>query len=244
MGTSHELGQNFARAFDITYSDETGQRRLVWQTSWGVSTRLVGGLIMAHGDDAGLRLPPALAPTQVVVLLVRAEDGAGEAASALTEELAAQSTRVVLDDRVDLAFGRRSVDWELKGVPVRIEVGPRDLAEGRATLVRRDTATKEPVLLGDVARRVVTALHDAQRSLLEAARLHRESRTVDVSSLEAAVEAASVGFARLPWASVCEEGERRLAERGVTVRCLRGPDDTFPVSGDAPDLVAVVGRAY
>ncbi len=245
MGTSHELGQNFARAFDITFSDETGERVHVWQTSWGVSTRLVGGLIMAHGDDAGLRLPPALAPTQVVVLLVRAEEGAAEAAVTLTEELERSGVRVRLDDRVDLAFGRRSVDWELKGVPVRLEVGPRDLAEGRVILVRRDASTKEPVPLGDVGRRVVAVLDDAQQMLLADARLRRDDRTEEVATLEEAVEAASSGFARLPWAVVGEEGESRLAERGVTVRCLVRPDGPQPGGAeDDTDLVAVVGRAY
>ncbi len=244
MGTSHELGQNFARAFDITYSDDTGERVHVWQTSWGVSTRLLGGLIMAHGDDAGIRLPPVLAPVQAVVLLVRAEDGAGEAAAALTAELAGTGIRVRLDDRVDLAFGRRSVDWELKGVPVRLEVGPRDLAQGRATLVRRDTATKEPVPLADVAARVALVLDDVQRSLLHGARLRRDERTAEVATLEDAVEAAAAGFARLPWAVVGEEGESRLVERGATVRCLMHPEATHSVDQDDADLVAVVGRSY
>src|SRR5206468_9092461 len=118
-------GQNFATAFDITFQSATGTTEHPWQTSWGVSTRLVGALIMGHGDDAGLRLPPVLAPVQAVVLLVRAEDGAGERAAALAAELADAGVRVQLDDRVDAGFGRRAVEWELKGVPVRLEVGPR-----------------------------------------------------------------------------------------------------------------------
>src|SRR5437660_2483724 len=138
MGTSHELGQNFAKAFDITFQSATGTTEHAWQTSWGVSTRLIGALVMGHGDDAGLRLPPRLAPIQAVVLLVRAEEGAGERAAALAAELADAGVRVQLDDRVDTGFGRRAVEWELKGVPVRLEVGPRDLAAGTAALVRRD----------------------------------------------------------------------------------------------------------
>ncbi|MBA3303270.1 MAG: proline--tRNA ligase, partial [Acidimicrobiia bacterium] len=123
MGTSHELGQNFARAFAMSYLDDTGAEQLAWTTSWGVSTRMVGGLIMAHGDDAGLRLPPALAPVQAVVVLVRDEEGSGARAARIVAELADRGGRVRLDDRVDTSFGRRSVDWELKGVPLRIEVG-------------------------------------------------------------------------------------------------------------------------
>ena len=142
MGTSHELGQNFAKAFGIQFSSDTGAQEYVWQTSWGASTRLVGALIMAHGDDAGLRLPPRLAPVQVVVLLVRDEEGTRRAAEALVDELRAAGHRVRLDDRVGTSFGRRSVDWELKGVPVRVEVGPRDLALGQVTVVRRDRHEK------------------------------------------------------------------------------------------------------
>src|SRR5206468_2624158 len=140
MGTSHVLGQNFARVFGITYLTESGDQEFAWQTSWGVSTRLVGALIMAHGDDGGLRVPPALAPVQAVVVLVRDEEGAGQRAAALAAELGDAGIRVELDDRVDTGFGRRAVEWELKGVPVRLEVGPRDLASGTATLVRRDVA--------------------------------------------------------------------------------------------------------
>ena len=127
MGTSHELGQNFAKVFETQYSSESGSLEYVWQTSWGSSTRMVGGLIMCHGDDAGLRVPPRLAPIQVVVLLVRGEDGAGEAAERLARELKGVDVRTEIDTRTDLSFGRRVVDWELKGVPVRVEVGPRDL---------------------------------------------------------------------------------------------------------------------
>ena len=145
MGTSHELGQNFAKAFGTQYSSETGALEHVWQTSWGTSTRMMGGLIMAHGDDSGLRLPPRLAPTQAVVLLVRDEDGAGAAAEQLTAELRRRrgaGPRSTL--AADVSFGRRVTDWELRGVPVRVEVGPRDLAQGVVTLVRRDTRREGP----------------------------------------------------------------------------------------------------
>ncbi len=244
MGTSHELGQNFAKAFDITYSDEHGGRTHVWQTSWGVSTRMVGGLIMAHGDDAGLRVPPALAATQVVILVVRDEAGAGDVAASLARALTAAGVRASVDDRTDVAFGRRSVDWELKGVPVRVEVGPRDLAEGRVTLVHRIEGTKQSVAVAEAPDRVVAALNEAQRALLVDARQRREANTVEVETLDAAIEAAQTGWARLPWATVGEDGENRLAGRGVTVRCLQRPDGGLPATDDEADLVAVVGRSY
>jgi prolyl-tRNA synthetase len=244
MGTSHELGQNFARAFDITYLDASGAEQLAWTTSWGVSTRMIGGLIMAHGDDLGLRLPPEVAPVQAVVLLVRDEEGAGDRAVSLAEELKAAGVRAQLDDRVETGFGRRAVDWELKGAPVRLEVGPRDLAGGTVTLVRRDTGTKESVPVEGAARAVGDALAATQRDLLDGARAVREERTVDAADAGEALEAARGGFARVPWAALGPEGEARLAADGVTVRCLRRPDGSVPDADDEPDLVAVVARAY
>jgi prolyl-tRNA synthetase len=244
MGTSHELGQNFARAFDMTFLDAGGASQLAWTTSWGVSTRLVGGLIMCHGDDAGLRLPPAVAPVQVVVLLVRDEGGTGDAARSVVAELAAAGVRVELDDRVETSFGRRSVDWELKGVPVRIEVGPRDLAEGRVTLVRRDTGEKAPVELAAAAGRATEALAAVQAELLDEAVRHRDGRTAEVASVAAALDAAQEGFARIPWDVLGDEGEEELARSGVTVRCVQRADGSVPAADDEADLVAVVARAY
>ncbi|NCY16965.1 MAG: proline--tRNA ligase, partial [Actinobacteria bacterium] len=130
MGTSHELGQNFARAFDIAFQSAEGQQELAWTTSWGVSTRMVGGLIMCHGDDDGLRIPPRLAPVQAVVMAVREDAAVIDRCRSLAEELLAAGVRVELDLRTETSAGRRATDWELKGVPVRLELGPRDLAEG------------------------------------------------------------------------------------------------------------------
>ena len=166
MGTSHELGQNFAVPFNITFSNASGTLEHVWQTSWGTSTRLIGALVMGHGDDFGLRLPPALAPTQVVVMLVKDAPEVGQAAGALVAELAAAGHRVRLDDRTDTSFGRRSVAWELKGVPVRVEVGPRDLAEGNVTLVIRHRREKVSVPLGALSGRVAEVLTEAAADLL------------------------------------------------------------------------------
>jgi prolyl-tRNA synthetase len=244
MGTSHELGQNFSRVFGTQFSSEAGTLEYVWQTSWGVSTRLVGALIMAHGDDSGLRLPPSLAPVQVVVLLVRAEDGAGEAAATLADELRALGHRVRLDDRVETSFGRRSVEWELKGVPVRVEVGPRDLAQGQVTVVRRQTLEKRSVPLAAVVGEVSDALGATQSGLLDEARTRQAERTQIVSSMDEAASAAADGFAVVPWEVVGDEGEDQLATAGVSVRCLQRPDGSLAESEDEPDLVAVVARAY
>ncbi len=244
MGTSHELGQNFSRAFGIQFQDDTGRSENAWQTSWGVSTRLVGALVMGHGDDAGLRLPPNLAPTQVMVVLVRAEDGAAEAASTLVADLRRAGVRVELDERVETSFGRRAIEWELKGVPVRVEVGPRDLAEGNAVVVRRDTGAKEAVALGAVVERVVTTLGEVQAALHADALERREARTVTATSVDEAREGAQSGFARVPWEKVGEEGEDALAESGISVRCLRRADGGLPESSSEAGLEATVGKAY
>ncbi|TQS44302.1 proline--tRNA ligase [Cryptosporangium phraense] len=244
MGTSHELGQNFAKAFDVQYLSAEGQREYVWQTSWGTSTRMVGGLIMGHGDDNGLRLPPRLAPTQAVVMVVKDGEGVGEASAKLVAELRGAGVRVALDDRTDTPFGRRAVDAELKGVPIRVEVGPRDLAEGNVTLVRRIPGTKTPTAVGATATAVTAALVEDQQALYDEALARREDRTADVTTVEDAIDAAATGWARIPWATLAEGGEARLAQEAITVRCLIRADGSVPESDTEADVVAVVGRSY
>jgi prolyl-tRNA synthetase len=245
MGTSHELGQNFARVFDIQYLDASGEQQLCWTTSWGTSTRMVGGLIMAHGDDAGLRVPPRLAPIQAVVLVVKAEEGVAETASRLVDDLRAAGVRVRLDDRVDQGFGRRTVDWELKGVPLRVEVGPRDLATGQVTLVDRLRGGKQAVAIGELTRQVPDMLAAQQTDLLVEATASRDARLADAKSVSEAVEAAEDGWARIPWDVLREEdGEAKLREFGITVRCLLRRDGTLPDSEDGADIIAYVAKAY
>jgi prolyl-tRNA synthetase len=244
MGTSHELGQNFARAFGIDYLAASGQRELVWTTSWGITTRLIGGIVMAHGDDLGLRVPPRLAPVQVEVLVVRPGDGVAEVAHKLTTALLGVGVRATLNERVDVPFGRRAIDAELKGYPVRIEIGPRDIAENRVVMVRRVTGEKIAVPIDGVVGLVTAALEADQKTLYEQALTRQRQRTADVASVPEAIEAASTGWARLPWSEVGSDGEAELNAQGVTVRCLVRADGGVPDSEDEPDLVAVVGRAY
>src|ERR1700761_8033122 len=163
MGTSHELGQNFARAFGIRFTNESGQARYVWQTSWGVTTRLLGAMIMVHGDDQGLRVPPRLAPVQVVVLVARGGPGVIEAATTLVGELERAGVRAELDDRIDVSVGRRIIDHELRGVPVRVELGPRELTAHEAVVVRRVGGFKQTVALGDLLGRLPQILEDDQQ---------------------------------------------------------------------------------
>jgi prolyl-tRNA synthetase len=245
MCTSHELGQNFAKVFDTTYTNAQGALEYVWQTSWGMSTRLVGALVMAHGDDFGLRLPPAVAPCQVLVMVVKEEEGVRPAAEALVGELRAGGLRARLDDRTDTSFGRRSIDWELKGVPVRLEVGPRELAQGNVTLVVRHSREKKSVPLAGAATAVASALASVGGELRDEAAAALRSRTAEVATLEEAVEAGSFGFARVPLTALGPDGEDRLAVHAITVRCLQRPDGSLAEPGDDDGaLVAVVGRSY
>ncbi|MDO0925229.1 proline--tRNA ligase [Streptomyces sp. TG1A-8] len=244
MATSHELGQNFAKASHTRYLSRDGSQEYVWQTSWGSTTRMIGALVMAHGDDDGLRVPPRLAQVQAVVLAVK-DDGAVLAeVRRISDRLAAAGVRVQVDDRTDTPFGRRAVDWELKGVPVRIEVGPRDLRDGTAVLVRRITGSRGPVAVDALPGIVPGVLADDQALLLAQSRRRREDRTVEVTTVGEAVEAAGSGWARIPWAALGPAGEAELAERGVSVRCLLAADGSVPTSDDQPGNVAVVARAY
>jgi prolyl-tRNA synthetase len=244
MGTSHELGQNFARAFQIEYSSKEGSRELCWTTSWGSSTRMLGGMIMCHGDDNGLRVPPQAAAVQAVVTVVKDGDQVMAAATKLRDALSDAGVRVILDDRVDTPFGRRAVDAELKGYPVRIEVGPRDLAGGNVTLVTRLDGAKQPLPLDQAVDSVTVALREAQENLLSEARTRREQNTAEVSTVDEAIEASTTGWARLPWSSVGVEGENKANAQGVTVRCLTREDGAVPDTEDEPGLVAYLARAY
>ncbi|MEU6859713.1 proline--tRNA ligase [Glycomyces sp. NPDC046736] len=244
MGTSHELGQNFARAFDIQFQGKDGQQAHGWTTSWGTSTRMVGGLIMGHGDDSGLRVPPRLAPVQAYVMVVKDSDEVQGAAKQVFDELKSSGLRVKLDHRADVAFGRRAVDAELKGYPVRIEIGPRDLKNGEATLVSRVKGVKETVPLGMLAEAVAAALEGDQQALFDEALERRERLTADAATVDEAVEAAQTGYARLPWDACGVEGEQKAAAAGVTVRVLQREDGSVPDSLDEPGLIAYLARSY
>ncbi|MFZ3560098.1 proline--tRNA ligase [Streptomyces sp. BH055] len=245
MGTSHELGQNFAKAFNTRYLSKDGAEELVWQTSWGSTTRMIGALVMMHGDDNGLRVPPRLAATQVVVLAVKDDEAVLRKVRDIGDILKKAGIRVHVDDRTDTPFGRRAVDWELKGVPVRVEVGPRDLENGTAMLARRIPGGKTPVALEALVAVLPKILEEDQALLLAQSRERRQLRTADVTTVAEALEAtAEGGWARIPWATLGEAGENELAGHGVSVRCLLTPEGAVPDADDAAGNVAVVARAY
>ena len=224
--TSHYLGQGFARTFDVRYTGRDGSEKYPYATSWGATTRLVGGVVMAHGDDHGLRLPPRVAPQQVVIVpIFREEDRADvlEAAAAVGDELRAAAVRVRVDDRHEYRPGFKFNAWELKGVPLRIEIGGRDLAAGVVTVARRDTGAKKQIPLPRVAVAIDEMLNDVQASLFQAARDERERRTLrDPSGYEEMVEylREAGGFVAAPWCgrTVCEVRVRD--DSFATIRCL------------------------
>jgi prolyl-tRNA synthetase len=245
MATSHELGQRFSRAFNISYSSAEGATELCWTTSWGASTRMLGGLIMCHGDDFGLVLPPALAPVQVVVVVVKDIDGAvGRAAATLVEELKARGVRVMLDDNVAQAFGWRATDWDLQGVPIRVELGPRDLGENAALLYRRDTRAKDKVVLDDVVDEAQRLIGRIQTDMYEAATARRDATVSDCATVDQARDVAQTGVARIPWELVGTAGEQDLATSGLTVRCLQLSDGSLAETDDDAGALAYVARAY
>ena len=232
--TSHYLGQGFARAFDVRYAGRDGSEQYPYATSWGATTRLVGGVVMAHGDDRGLRLPPRLAPQQVVIVPIGRDDDRAdvlEAAAALADELRAAGVRVRVDDRAEHRPGFKFNEWELKGVPLRLELGGRDLAAAAVTVVRRDTGEKRQIRLGAATAAIGELLDDVQASLFESARDEQERRTLrNPSGYRELIEylRTAAGFAAAPWCGRAGCEARVKEECSATIRCLPLADESSP----------------
>jgi prolyl-tRNA synthetase len=230
-GTSHYMGTNFAKAFDIQYAAESGELELCHTTSWGMSARMIGGVIMTHGDDKGLILPPLLAPYQVVIVPI----GRGEQAEQVLQparELASRlrlaGIRTHVDDRPQLSPGFKFNDWEMRGVPVRLELGPRDLEAGVATLSRRTGGDKEQLPLDAAADRLPAILDEVQDELLRRATEFRDSRTATVDEWDAFADAVGIGWARALHCGRPECEDDIKAETTATPRCipLDGPAES------------------
>lgn len=222
MGTSHNLGQNFAKGFDIQFLDKDGTLKYPWQTSWGTSTRMIGGLIMVHGDDRGLKLPPKVAPIQCMVIPIAAhKEGVTEKSREIYEQIKAAGIRADIDER-DQSAGWKFNDCELRGIPLRIEIGPKDIENGCAVLVRRDTFEKITVSLNQIAQTVEEMLEAVHKNMLESARKFREQHTFiahDFEEFQKGIEQGR-GFVKAMW---CGETECELAikeKTGVTTRCM------------------------
>jgi prolyl-tRNA synthetase len=220
--TSHDLGQNFSKPFDITYQSKEGVKEYVWQTSWGFSTRSLGGLFMTHGDDNGLVLPPVLAPFQVVIIPVRSVEGVAEYCQQLANTLSTAGIRVKLDDRDGESFGYKINKWELKGVPLRFEIGPREVEEGSLVAVKRGKVKLEATTMDKVADLVRTTLNNIQVELLASAESFLEEHTHSVDSYDEfkRIMASSRGFIRALWCedALCEQAIKD--ETTATTRCL------------------------
>lgn len=231
--TSHNLGQNFAKAFDIRFLDQNGVLQYCWTTSWGLSTRFIGAIIMVHGDDQGLILPPRLAPHQVVIVPIYKSDEERikvlEAARRIRSELVASGLRVVLDEREGTSPGFKFNDWEMRGVPLRIEIGPKDVAKENVVLARRDTpgkGGKSFVPQAGISEAVSGALEAVQKALYDRALNFRNANTADPKDFEDFRAAVEKGFAYSFWCG-SPECERRIKEETkATTRCIPfdGPD--------------------
>ena len=254
-GTSHHLAQNFTSAYGISYSDRENTLQHPFQTSWGLSTRIIGGLIMAHGDEAGLVIPPRVAPIQVVVVPITSSDEAAAAdvdsACARLEAEASAEVRIRVDRREGMRPGEKFAHWELRGVPLRITVGPKDLADGNVTLVRRVDGEQSAVPLDGLGARLQGLLDDTQRAMFERARRFMDERCVDVRNLEELTAAfeGQPGFASGPFCNRAEcEVAVKSAVHALTVRNLRadrsGGGAPCLACGEPADDVALMARAY
>jgi prolyl-tRNA synthetase len=252
-GTSHNLANHFAKVFDITYLDSDGELKYVWQTSWGVSTRLIGAIIMVHGDDRGLVMPPRVAPTQVILVPIapkKARETVLPKATEIFNGLQKADIRIEMDDREEYSPGWKFNEWEMKGVPLRIEVGPRDLEAGQAVLARRDTGEKETVPLAELNERVPKVLEEIQANMFEKAKLFREEntfRTDDYAEFKQIIEEKR-GFIISRWCgdSDCEQAIKE--DTKATIRCLPFDMQTEPGKclrcENQSDKLAYFARAY
>ena len=252
-GTSHYLGQNFAKAFDVKFQTENNTEELVYATSWGVSTRLVGALIMVHGDDKGLRLPPKVAPVQIVIIpIIKNEDDLAairEFLKPLTGRLEEKKVRFQLDDRLKESPGFKFNEWELKGVPIRVEVGPRDMESGTVFCARRDTGEKESFNVTASGEKLISLLDEIQENLYNQALEFREKNTFSAGNYEefkSLIEAG--GFIRCGWDGIADTETAVKSETKATIRCILQDENIDGLqciySGSPAKYMVIFARAY
>ena len=249
-GTSHYFGQNFTKPFEVKFQNREGKEEYAYQTSWGISTRLIGAVIMAHGDNRGLKLPPRVAPVQAVIVpIAQHKEGVLEKANELFEELN-KNYRMKLDDRDNYSTGFKFNDWEMRGVPVRIEIGPRDIENGVAILSRRDNGEKETVELSKLNERLGELLEEIQESMFKACEKRREEKTTVAYSLEEIIKnlEENQGYVKTMWCGDVECENKIKEETGAHSRCIPFAQehlaDTCPVCGKKADKMVVWGRQY
>ena len=252
-GTSHFLGQNFAKAFDVKFINKNNEQEYVWATSWGVSTRLMGALIMTHSDDNGLVLPPKLAPIHVAIVPIYKEkaqlDAISERVAPIIDALRAKGLTVKYDDADNRRPGFKFADYELKGVPVRLAIGARDLENGTAELVRRDTLEKEVVPLDGIVDEIVKILDDIQESLYQKALKRRTERTITVDTYDEFKQKIEQGyFIMAHWDGTTETEEKIKEDTKATIRCIPFDGDPTPgkcmVTGKPSERRVLFAKAY
>ena len=254
-GTSHNLGQNFAKAFEIKYLDKTGVQQFCWTTSWGLSTRVVGAIIMVHGDDQGLVLPPKLAPYQIVIVPIAKTDEERsqtiEAARKLKSTLDNANYRVKIDERDGVSPGFKFNDWEMRGVPLRIEIGPKDLAKNSVMLARRDRPGREgksPASMDDIAGVVGNMLSEIKSGKHAKALAFRESRTMEPKDYAEFKTAVETGFARSYWCGSANCEAKIKEETKATMRCIpleqSGGEGKCIFCGESAKEKGIFAKAY
>lgn len=247
-GTSHYLGQNFAKAFDIKFLDKDGKLKYGYTTSWGTSTRMIGAIIMAHGDKRGLVLPPRVAPLQAVIIPVAAHKGGViEKAKEIEASLRAAGISVKTDVR-DMSPGWKFNEWEMKGVPVRIEIGPRDVEAGHAVVMRRDTLEKSEFALDAIAENVKKLLDTIQKDMLEASRIRRDKKVVHADSLQGILQGVEgQNFVKAGWCGCreCEDKVKEVAAATARVMCdEEGVPERCAICGKPAKHNVIFARAY
>lgn len=250
-GTSHNLGQHFTKAFEIKFQGRTGKEEFPYHTSWGISTRLIGGLIMVHSDNRGLVLPPKMAPVQVVIIpIAQKKEGVLEKANELYDKLKAKGIRVELDDDTENSPGWKFNQYEMKGYPIRIEIGPRDIENNQAVSVRRDKLEKEIISLDNIEETLSSMLETMQKDMFEKAKSHREAHTYVVKDYEQYKKDLpnKPGFAKMMWCG-CRECEDKLKEEtGATIRCIpfeqENLGDKCHICGKEAKHMIYAARAY
>jgi prolyl-tRNA synthetase len=248
--TSHYFGQNFTKPFDIKFQNRDGKEEYAYQTSWGITTRLIGAIIMAHGDNRGLKMPPKVAPIQVVIVpIAQHKEGVLEKVNKIYEDLK-NNFRVELDDRDNYSTGFKFNDWEMRGVPVRVEVGPRDLENGQAVLVRRDTGEKETVELENISERIEKLLEEIHQNMFDECKKRLADRTTVAHNMDEFVKQINEkqGFIKTMWCGdeACEDKIKDLT--AAKSRCMPFKqeclDDKCVVCGKPATKMVIWGRQY
>ena len=249
-GTSHYFGQNFTKPFEIKFQNRAGEQEYAYQTSWGISTRLIGGLIMAHGDNRGLKLPPKVAPIQVVIVPIAAhKEGVLEKANELFENLKSR-IRVHLDDREQYSTGYKFNDWEMRGVPIRLELGPKDIENGKCILVRRDTGEKIDVELADVSSKIEVILEEIQKNMFQMCLERMKEKTSVALNMEEFKKnlEKNQGLIKTMWCGSSECEEKIHEETGAKSRCLpfnqEKLGDNCVYCGKPASKMVIWGRQY